>query len=65
MDLGLEGAVAFVTGGSKGIGKATAHLLAQEGCKVAITARGDELLRRTADELSAEAATRWCRCRAT
>jgi NAD(P)-dependent dehydrogenase (short-subunit alcohol dehydrogenase family) len=54
MDLGLEGAVAFVTGASKGIGKATARLLAQEGCKVAITARGDELLRRTADELSAE-----------
>jgi len=54
MDLGLEGAVAFVTGASKGIGKATARLLAQEGCMVAITARGDELLRRTADELSAE-----------
>ena len=54
MDLGLEGAVAFVTGASKGIGKATARLLGQEGCKVAITARGDELLRRTAAELSAE-----------
>ena len=54
MDLGLGGAVAFVTGASKGIGKATARLLAQEGCKVAITARGDELLHRTADELSGE-----------
>jgi NAD(P)-dependent dehydrogenase (short-subunit alcohol dehydrogenase family) len=54
MDLRLTGKVAFVTGASKGIGKATARLLAQEGCKVAITARVDELLRRTADELSAE-----------
>ena len=52
MDLGLEGAVAFVTGASKGIGKATARLLAQEGCEVAITARDDELLQRTAAELS-------------
>ncbi len=54
MDLGLGGAVAFVTGASKGIGKATARLLAQEGCEVAITARDDELLQRTAAELSQE-----------
>lgn len=54
MDLGLEGAVAFVTGASKGIGRATARLLAQEGCEVAITARGDELLQRAAGELSQE-----------
>ena len=54
MDLGLEGAIAFVTGASKGIGKATARLLAQEGCQVAITARGDELLQRTAAELASE-----------
>ena len=54
MDLGLEGTVAFVTGASKGIGKATARLLAQEGCRVVITARGDELLQRTAAELASE-----------
>ncbi|MGA9160615.1 MAG: SDR family oxidoreductase [Actinomycetota bacterium] len=54
MDLGLEGAVAFVTGASKGIGRATARLLAREGCEVAITARGDELLQRAAAELSQE-----------
>lgn len=54
MDLGLEGAVAFVTGASKGIGRATARLLAQEGCEVAITARGDELLQLAAAELSQE-----------
>ena len=52
MDLELEGKVAFVTGASMGIGKATARLLAEEGCDVAITARGPELLERTASEIS-------------
>ena len=39
MDLGLSGKKAIVTGGTRGIGRAIATLLAQEGCDVAICAR--------------------------
>ncbi len=41
MDLGLAGKKAIVTGGKRGLGFATAQLLAEEGCDVAICARGD------------------------
>ncbi len=52
MDYGIAGKVALVTGGSKGIGKAIAEALANEGCHVAIVARGAEALRTTVDELA-------------
>lgn len=47
MDLGITGKVAFVSGGSKGAGRATAELLAREGCKVVIAARGQEAIDQT------------------
>ena len=50
MDLELKGKVAIVTGGSQGIGRATAMRLAAEGASVVIAARGRELL----DEVAAE-----------
>jgi 3-oxoacyl-[acyl-carrier protein] reductase len=53
MDLGLAGRVAVVTGGSRGIGRATALALAAEGCDVALCARGEVELEEAAAEVRA------------
>jgi len=51
MQLSLKGKVAAVTGGSEGIGRATALRLAELGAKVAICARRKDVLDKTAEEI--------------
>ena len=58
MDLALAGKRCVVTGGSKGIGAATAFALAAEGADVAIIARNEGMLRRRATEIEKAHGTR-------
>jgi 3-oxoacyl-[acyl-carrier protein] reductase len=58
MELGLTGKAAIVGGSSRGIGKAIALALAQEGCDVAICARGEEDLKTTAEEIRSQTGAR-------
>lgn len=47
VDFGIRDKVALVSGGSKGIGRATAEELGHEGCRVIVTARGKEAVDET------------------
>jgi 3-oxoacyl-[acyl-carrier protein] reductase len=52
MDLGLQGRVAVVTGGSEGIGRAAAFRFCEEGVRVGICARREDVLQTTAKEIA-------------
>jgi NAD(P)-dependent dehydrogenase (short-subunit alcohol dehydrogenase family) len=51
VDLGLKGRVAFVTGASKGIGKAIARGLADEGVHLVLCARGRDAIEQAAEDI--------------
>ena len=58
MDFGLQGKNAFVAGASRGIGKAIARVLAQEGVNVAIASRSMGDLEQAAREIEDETGSR-------
>ena len=52
MNLGLRNKVALVCASSKGLGRAVAEGMAQEGARVAICARSEDPLKSAAQEIS-------------
>ena len=52
MDLGLKGKKVILTGGSRGIGRASLEYFAQDGCDVAFFSRSDDKVKAAAKELS-------------
>ncbi|MEP3724958.1 MAG: SDR family NAD(P)-dependent oxidoreductase, partial [Parasphingorhabdus sp.] len=54
MDLGITGKIALVNGGSAGLGRGAALALAKEKTELFITARGEERLHKTCEELVRE-----------
>ena len=53
-DLGLDNKVVLITGGSDGLGRATAERFALEGAKVVICARRSEHLFQVANEIGSD-----------
>ncbi|NLG99943.1 MAG: SDR family oxidoreductase [Chloroflexi bacterium] len=58
MDLGLKDKVALVTGSSRGLGYATALLLAKEGAQVVVNSRKEESALKAAAQIAAETQAR-------
>ena len=52
MDLGIEGKLALITGGSRGLGRQSALALANEGVNIAICARGTDTVNATVNEIT-------------
>ena len=62
MDLGIKDRVAMVAAASKGLGRACATALAEEGCKVSICSRNAEELERARSEVEAHGGTVQVEC---
>lgn len=58
MDLGLSGKKAFIAGSSRGLGYATAMVLAAEGCQVVINGRNQDSLQQSAARIEEETGTK-------
>ena len=58
MDLGIRGKTALVCAASKGLGRGCAFSLAREGVNLVITARGREVLEKTAQEIRSASGVR-------
>ena len=54
MDLGLQGRKALITGGTRGIGRAIADLMADEGSDIAICARNEDEVAAALEALTAK-----------
>jgi 3-oxoacyl-[acyl-carrier protein] reductase len=64
MDLGLTGKTALITASSKGIGRAAADALIEEGCQIAICSRNKEDLLIASSEMKKKFGVEpfWCVC---
>jgi 3-oxoacyl-[acyl-carrier protein] reductase len=51
MDLGIEGKTALITASTKGLGRATAEYLADQGCNIAVSSSDPANVEKTAEEM--------------